>query len=52
MCGICVESCPAVFRLNEAGYIEVRDLKSFPEQEVNEAIKHCPTDCIQWLEET
>jgi ferredoxin len=46
-----VEACPEVFRFNEAGYIEVRDLESLPEKEVNEAIKNCPADCIRWQEE-
>jgi len=50
VCGVCVEACPQVFKLNNAGYIEVRDLKSFPAEDVNEAIKYCPADCIDWLE--
>jgi len=51
VCGVCVEACPEVFRLNDAGYIEVRDLENFPEKEVDEAIKHCPADCIFWQKE-
>jgi ferredoxin len=47
-CGVCVEACPAVFRMTEAGYIEVLDLEAYPEDEVNDAIKNCPTDCIRW----
>lgn len=47
-CGVCVEACPAVFRMAEAGYIEVLDLEAYPEDEVNDAIKNCPTDCIRW----
>jgi ferredoxin len=27
------------------------DLAAYPENEVNEAIKHCPADCIDWQEE-
>ncbi len=50
-CGVCVEVSPDVFRLNDAGYIEVRGLESFPEAEVNEAVKYCPADCIFWQEE-
>ncbi len=34
------------FRLNEAGYIEIKDLLQYPETEVDEAIKNCPADCI------
>jgi ferredoxin len=51
ICGVCVDSCPQVFRLNEAGYIEVIDLTESPEKDVNEAIKNCPADCIHWHEE-
>jgi ferredoxin len=51
LCGVCVEACPEVFRMNAAGYIEVMDLAAYPEKEVNEAIKHCPADCIDWQEE-
>jgi ferredoxin len=46
-----VEACPEVFRLNDAGYIEILELDRFPEAEVDEAIKNCPTDCIYWEEE-
>ena len=48
LCGVCTESCPTVFKLNETGYIEVIQLNSYPEDEVNEAAKNCPTDCIYW----
>jgi ferredoxin len=47
-CCVCVETCPQVFRLNDAGYIEVMDLVDYPEAEVNDAIKYCPVDCIHW----
>ncbi len=50
LCGVCIEVCPLVFRLNDAGYIEVIELSSYPETEVNEAIKYCPEDCIYWEE--
>jgi ferredoxin len=48
VCGVCVETCPEVFRLNDAGYIEVIELAVYPESEVNDAIKYCPVDCIHW----
>jgi ferredoxin len=50
VCQGCVEVCPSVFRLNDAGYIEVVELSSYPGMEVNEAIKYCPEDCIYWEE--
>ena len=46
VCGVCVETCPQVFRLNDAGYIEVIELTVYPESHVNDAIKYCPVDCI------
>lgn len=48
VCGVCVETCPEVFRLNDAGYIEVLDLVDYSVFEVNDAIKYCPVDCIYW----
>ena len=50
LCGVCQEVCPAVFTMNDAGFIQVADLKEYPEDEVDEAIKNCPTDCIHWEE--
>ena len=47
---VCVEICPAVFRHNDADYIEVLELSAYPVSEVEEAIKNCPTDCIGWTE--
>ncbi|MBW2583143.1 MAG: ferredoxin [Deltaproteobacteria bacterium] len=51
ICGVCVEVSPEVFRLNDAGYIEVTESGTYPQDEVNEAIRYCPTDCISWQEE-
>jgi len=51
VCGVCIEVCLMVFRLNDAGYIEVTELSSYPETQVNEAIKYCPEDCIYWEED-
>jgi ferredoxin len=49
-CGVCVEFCPEVFRMNDAGYVNVIDLPDYPENDVNDAIKYCPVDCIFWDE--
>jgi len=48
VCGVCVETCSHVFRLNDAGYIEIIELAVYPEPDVNDAIKYCPVDCIYW----
>lgn len=47
-CGVCVAACPTVFSFNDAGYIMVADMTLYPEEEVDEAIKNCPADCIKW----
>ena len=49
-CDACIELCPAVFRRNDTGLIEVIDLPDYPEEEVDEGIKNCPCDCIYWDE--
>ncbi|MDL2268803.1 ferredoxin [Desulfosarcina sp. OttesenSCG-928-A07] len=48
LCMGCVAVCPAVFRKNDAGYIEVVVMPDYPVSDVNEAIKYCPEDCITW----
>ncbi len=51
-CEGCVEVCPAVFRMNrDTGNIEVIELGEYPVDEVDEAIKCCPADCISWIEQ-
>ncbi len=51
LCGGCMEVCPRVFRLNDAGYVEVAELPCYPKEEVDEAIMICPGDCIHWEKE-
>ena len=51
LCGGCIEVCPEAFSENEFGKITVAELKNYPEEEVNEAIKYCPEDCIVWEEQ-
>ena len=50
LCEGCFEMAPTVFMLSDAGYVEVADLEVYPEDEVNDAIKYCPEDCISWEE--
>jgi ferredoxin len=50
-CESCLELCPHVFKKNkETGAIEVVDLDEYPEEEVEEAMRMCPADCITWEE--
>ena len=48
-CGGCIEVAPEIFRFNEAGgYVEVQELSGYDQELVDEAIKICPEDCIEW----
>lgn len=50
-CGSCLEVCPEVFERNsETGYIIVKELSTYPQDCVQEAISVCPEDCIAWEE--
>jgi len=49
-CDACIEVCPALFRRNDAGYIEVIEPPEYLEEELEEAIKNCPADRISWEE--
>ena len=50
LCEVCTDVCPTVFKFNDAGFVEVVTLEAYPEDEVDEAIKNCPKDCIYWEE--
>ncbi len=49
-CGICAEICPEVFEMTDSGYIIVLDRNEYPEAEIDDVIKNCPSDCIWWEE--
>ena len=51
LCGVCVDVCPEVFQLSDAGFIHVSELDGYPEPEVEDAIRNCPADCIRWEED-
>ena len=49
-CGLCEETCPEVFEVDEIAVIkEDADLNEF-EEEVKEAAEECPTEAIQFEE--
>lgn len=49
LCMGCAEVCPQVFKYSEdAGYMQVVELGTYPVDLVDEAIKYCPEDCIAW----
>jgi ferredoxin len=51
LCEMCTDICPKVFTMNENGYVQVEPLDTYPQEEVDDVIKHCPVDCIQWEEQ-
>ncbi len=51
LCEVCTSTCPSVFKLNDSGFIEVLPLDRYPEDEVDEAVRNCPADCIFWEDE-
>jgi ferredoxin len=49
-CGLCVSSCPGVFRFNDSGKAECYDPAGATEAAIQEAIDACPVQCISWKE--
>lgn len=48
-CFGCLEIAPNIFSYDAAtGMIVVTDLQEYPESLIDEAIKNCPKDCINW----
>ena len=51
-CRGCIEIAPQVFRYNPAtGLMEIIELNEYPVDLVEEAMKNCPEDCINWEED-
>ncbi len=48
LCEICIELAPQAFQINDAGFVEVLNLDNYLDEEIHEAIKNCPKDCIVW----
>jgi ferredoxin len=47
-CGLCISTCPAVFRFDSNGKSECFDPAGAPEAEIQSAIDGCPVQCIHW----
>ncbi|NWH04714.1 ferredoxin [Desulfobacter latus] len=48
-CGVCIDLAPHAFEINDAGYVDVRPLDRYEDDEdILEAVKNCPQDCISW----
>jgi ferredoxin len=48
LCDICIELAPQAFLINDAGFVEVLSLETYSDEDIHEAIKNCPRDCIFW----
>ena len=47
-CGICVDLSPEIFTFSPSGYVVVLERTCYPVEDVDDAIKNCPGDCIFW----
>ena len=48
LCELCVELAPHAFQINDAGFVEVLLLDNYLDEDINEAVKNCPKDCISF----
>jgi len=49
-CGVCVDTLPTVFQLDDETKAEVFDPAGDTEQAIQEAMDLCPVTCIHWKE--
>lgn len=47
-CGLCVNTCPDVFRFNGAGKSECYNADGASEADIQSAIDGCPVQAISW----
>ena len=47
-CGLCVSTCPGVFRFNADGKSECFDAGGAPEADIQRAVDGCPVQAISW----
>lgn len=48
LCEVCVEIAPHAFKINNADYVEILPLDDYSDEDIREAVKNCPKDCISW----
>ena len=46
LCEICTDTAPHAFVINDAGFVEVLHLDSYEDEDILDAIRNCPKDCI------
>lgn len=47
-CGLCISTCPDVFRFNSSGKSECHNPAGAGEKDIQAAIDGCPVQCISW----
>lgn len=50
LCEVCTDLAPHAFQINDAGFVEVLPLDNYGDEDIHEAVKNCPKDCISWEE--
>jgi len=48
LCEICIELAPQVFQINDAGFVEILSPNNYQADNIHEAVKNCPKDCITY----
>ncbi|HKJ98830.1 MAG TPA: ferredoxin [Desulfotignum sp.] len=48
LCEICAELAPHAFEISDSGFVQVKPLEDYQDDDIHEAIKNCPRDCIFW----
>lgn len=53
LCEICIELAPHAFQINDAGFVEALPVESYAsdnysDEDIHEAIKNCPRNCITY----
>ncbi len=51
VCEVCIDVCPEVFGMNDSGYVEVYEMNEYPLDELLDAVRNCPADCIIFHED-
>lgn len=49
-CGLCTDTVPEVFRMNDDNLAEVYEPAGAPVEKIQEAVDGCPVSCIYWQE--
>lgn len=48
LCEVCIDLAPHAFQINDLGFVEVLPLDDYEDEDIQEAVKNCPKDCIDW----